>query len=196
MEKKRLWNLDISVILIKFVTEAQVISGHFLWIGCRAEGESVSDGLGPEARLHQLAAQRLADAQRVRPRPHLLRPAGRARHRGQSDRGGGAARTRRYVCLLLLLFNSGSVRSPQRCRRSPQSIKSLRARSCRGKTSRRWRSGCWTEGIGSTSFCRRNPSRASTSICSPCRATSATGTSVYRAEPFGFSHYGSCKRKQ
>ena len=56
----------------------------------RAEGEPDPDGLGPEAGADELAEERLADAQRLRPRPHLLGPAaGRAGHGGQPHQGGG-----------------------------------------------------------------------------------------------------------
>lgn len=58
----------------------------------RAEGESDQDGLGPEAGLHQFLEERLADAQRLRPRTHRLGAApGRTRHRRQSDRRAGEA---------------------------------------------------------------------------------------------------------
>ncbi|MEQ2188795.1 hypothetical protein GOODEAATRI_018572 [Goodea atripinnis] len=56
------------------------------------------NGLGPEAGFHQLPEERLADAQRVRSGSHLIRPAGRAGHGGQSDRRGGEACARGYAC--------------------------------------------------------------------------------------------------
>ena len=61
----------------------------------RAEGEPDPDGLGPEARADELAEERLADAERLCPRPHLVGPAaGRAGHGGQPDQGGGGEAAR------------------------------------------------------------------------------------------------------
>lgn len=93
--KKLKLNLTAKLFYVRKCLSLSCLSHHLpagifpinLLVWCRAEGESDQDGFRPEAGLHQLLEERLADAERLRPRPHSLgAAAGRARHRRQSDR--------------------------------------------------------------------------------------------------------------